>query len=209
MKVVRSYTYPSLTGAAVAEQDGAGALFDADAIVTSLSTATSASTVEDAGFNGTIGGSDCLPWRGLTVTTSASAATYNTTDPIVATVEVEVKGKTIELTIEATLTQAGGGETLDFSGPFTRVKSIAIPAQDGTGGAFEFGVGDVYSNRRPSGKNYGEDFKHVMGLGSGDIKVGYAGGTVDVLKTAVGRQHDVTPFKIFRDGTDAIFSVGA
>jgi hypothetical protein len=205
---MRSFTYPSLaSGAASAEQLGVGTLHDADAIVTSFATPTSATTKSGVGLNGVIAGANCLPWRGLTVTTTAQTAAYNTTDPIVATVEFTRRdGTAYQTTISAQLTAANGNETIDFSGPFQRVASIAIPAQLLGTGTLQFGVGDIYSRCDVPG--FREGFQWVVGLGTGDIVVSFGGTTRDVLKVVEGREYRVQPSRILRLGTTAIFAVG-
>jgi hypothetical protein len=208
--VIRSFSFPTLTGGsgAVAQQNGVGDMHDADAIVTSRATATSQAVISGVALNGVIGAASVAPWRGLTVTTSSSVGAYTTAADIVAVVQLDLHGGTYEYSITARLTQVNGNETLDFSGPFQRVVSITIPAQANTAGAFTFGVGDIYSNRRSDANVHGDDFQHVMGLATGNIKVAYPGGQIDVLKTVEGRLHPVTPAKIFRSGTTAAFSVG-
>lgn len=209
MTFYRSHTFPSLTGAAVAVQDGVGALHDDDAIVTTLATVTSVAALSGGDLDGVIGEADCTPLRGLTVTTSAAVGAYTTGEDIVAVVEeVDSSGNVTEKTLTAALTDADGGETIDFGNAsgadasFTRVISITIPAMADTDGALTFGVGDIYARQN-------EKFKWLMGLGTGNVKVEYPGGIVDVLITADGRSHEVTPKRVFRAGTAAIFSVGA
>lgn len=211
MTFYRSHTYPALTGAAVAQQDGVGAFFDDDAIVESGGTNTSTSEVvyEDAGLNGVVGGSDCTPLRGLTVTTASAAGAYNTSQITAVVEEVSASGVVTEKTLTATLTNGDGGETLDFvnavsgqDASFTRVVSITVPAMADTDGTIEFGVGDIYARAN-------EKFQWIMGLGTGNVKVQYPGGIVDVIITAAGREHTVTPKRVYRSGTTAIFSVGA
>lgn len=204
-----TYTFPTLTGVAVAQQDGVGAMVDDDAIVTDLTTAASEVVLSGGDLDGAIGGADCTPWRGLSVTTDVAVGAYTTGVDIVAVVEIERDGQTSERTITAQLTLADGGETVDFTGEgnldgaFQRVISITIPAMADTDGTIKFGVGDVYARLGQSG----ERFSYVMGLADGNVKVGYPGG-VDVLATAAGRVHAAEPHKVFRAGTTAAFSVG-
>lgn len=199
---VRSYTFPALVGAAEAIQAGVGALHDDDAIKTSIATATSAQVYSGGGLNGVIAGNRMRPRRGITVTTGASGATYNTANAISIAGYVYVKGIQTAKTVTALLTQAGGGETIDFSGGLDQVVSISVPAQSGTGGTFKFGVGDLYADigDGTDGVRESDPFRGILGMGAGNLKVSYSGND-DLFATADGRYHGVTPSKIYRVGT--------
>lgn len=117
-------------------------LNDVDGIVAAFATSTSPVVKSGAGLNGAALDANKVlkpvP-RAVTIKTSTSAATYNTTDPIV------VKGKRggAIITENIQLTQAGGNETVRGTKAFDSIIDITFPAQSGTGGAFEVGVGDV------------------------------------------------------------------
>lgn len=79
--------------------------------------------------------------RTVTVTTTAAAAAYavGAGNPIVVT---GMRGGT-QITESLQLTNAGGGETIRGLKAFDQITEIDIPAQPGTTGHFQFGVGDL------------------------------------------------------------------
>src|SRR5574337_1095199 len=113
---------------------------DADAIKTSVATVASAVSYSGAALNGAVGAGAITPTKTISVTSSVSAATYNTTDPIVITGTNE-RGEVI--TDSLLLTAAGGNETIGGKHAFKTVTKIDVPAQLGTGGAFTFGILDL------------------------------------------------------------------
>jgi hypothetical protein len=120
----------------------AATIADVDAIKTSIATSTSTAQYTGAALNGALGASAIRFPQCVSVTTSSSVGSYNTSDPIVFT-GTDKDGGTI--TASLTLTQADGNETIVDSAlqGFASVTQIDVPAQVDTNGAFEFGVRDV------------------------------------------------------------------
>lgn len=100
---------------------------DPDSIRTAFASPTSPTTYSGAQLNGAIGDDTMSPRLGPTITTTAvGSPTYNTTDPVVWTCE-SWTGATV--TLEATLTNPLGGETVGPQVDVRRVISVAVPAQ--------------------------------------------------------------------------------
>jgi len=171
---------------------------DADAVVTTLATSLTAATVTAAGLNGTLAnpGPALTKMHRLSVTTTAEAACYNTTDPIIATCTDQVGATRL---LYATLVTAGGNETIEFTladgsdAGALSVISYAIPAQLKNSGAFTFGVTDVVFDAAARQLRCGA---------AGSIVVEYeaesAAGTAitDTLTGIEGERHDVFVKKI-------------
>jgi hypothetical protein len=118
---------------------------DADGVKKSVATSTSAVEYETTDLDGddmdgTLGVFAGGVPRAVSVTTSSSAATYNTTDPITVEGYSWLDGR--YLVESLTLTAAGGGETISGTVMFDSAKPIKInvPAQTTTSGAFTFGT---------------------------------------------------------------------
>lgn len=116
---------------------------DADGVMTLTATLTDAHTYTIANFDGALvtppgSGRFAVP-RNVTVTTTADAATYNTTDPIIVTGIRAWDGVTVAESIY--LLTAGGDETIVGTTLFASVITIAVPAQLTTNGEFTFGCG--------------------------------------------------------------------
>lgn len=125
-------------------------LEDADALVTSVATSLTAVTYQVATMDGALANPGPavmrLPQR-VRIATTAVAACYNTTAPVVFT-GTDDTGATVTESI--TLANAGGNEVRDGSQQFAGMVSIAVPAQLKNTGAFEFGVTDLaFSAERP------------------------------------------------------------
>lgn len=211
----RTAHYPSLTGDAEAVQSGAGAVFDDDAIKTSVATSTDAEEYLVAALDGVIGGALMSPRRGVTVTTGAAVGAYNTGAQGIIRVTGEIDlhgGESLEVFAEVQLTEADGGETLDFPFPagLDRVTKINVAAMADTDGTLEFGVGDIFArfDKELGAKRRRQPFAGIVGLATGNVAVGYSDGNVDILPVVAGRLWEVNCTKIFRVGTTAIFSVG-
>lgn len=173
----------------------ATALLDVDAIVTTLATVASPTVVSGAGLNGAMGATSIAPFsRTLSVTTTAFASTYNTTDPIVVT-GLDLDGNTI--TQNLLLTAAGGNQTIQGTKLFSSVVSIAIPAQLTTSGAFTFGVRDVGTVA----------CRQLRANAAGNIKVKYSNGSLDTLLFAAGEKMDVRPVLIYGDGDTTVVGI--
>lgn len=115
-------------------------------IKTSIATSTSPVTYTLTDLNGRVGQAAfvvAIPFvtlRALTVTSSAMANAYNTTNPIVFT---GFNSRGHPDTAEVLLTQSGGGQTVQSLGALAQVTSIAVPAQLLATGALQFGLGDL------------------------------------------------------------------
>lgn len=110
---------------------------DVNAIKTSIASSASAQSYSGTALNGAVGAGVMSPPRNITITTSGHGD--------IDAVKVLITGKDINgaaLTEEITLTN-GGGVTNAGVKAFASVTSIAVPAQSGTGGALEFGFGDI------------------------------------------------------------------
>ncbi len=134
-----SITGPSAdTVTTAARVDNFGTLaVDDDAVIVEFATSTGADTRNGAELDGVLGGT-LNPPRNVTVTTTADASTYNTTDPIVIS-GTDVAGTSI--TENVTLTNANGGETKTGTKVFATVTSVVFPAMLTTNGGIRVGVG--------------------------------------------------------------------
>lgn len=170
-------------------------LNDTDGIKTSAATSASPQNFAVGALNGAlISSGRLLPGpRSVTVTTTTSAATYNTTDPIVIT--GTRGGRTV--TESLSLTQAGGNETVRGSQAFDTITSIAIPAQSGTGGTFQFGVGDLCA------QDGGRLCRSIKPLGTGYIRLRYAEDSANdhSLPVQANAGEDVAPTRIIASQT--------
>lgn len=168
-----------------------GPLADADAIKTSIATDdTNASVYTDTELDGVIGDSTMVFGRTLSVTTSTSAATYNTTDPIIIT-GLDLNGNSqIE---DLFLTQAGGNETVTGTLAFTSVTQIFVPIQDDNTGFFTFGVQDAI---------LADQAREIRVATGGNLHVTYPDGTEDTIPALVdGEKLPIGPVKIWSDST--------
>lgn len=162
----------------------------ANAIKTSFATQAVATSYLPVDFNGAIGaGVFPLP-QTVSVTTGASAATYDTTDPIVVK-GLDYSGTPVQDSLK--LLTAGGGDVIKGTVAFAQVTEIDIPAQLGGGGTFQFGVEDVVLPR-PA--------RRLRATAAGNLAVGYLDGSTDTLPCLAGEQHPVLANKIF--GTTSI-----
>lgn len=122
---------------------------DDDALKTAVATSLTAATYSGATLNGALANPGPAVMRlpqYVRVATSALAACYNITDPIVFTGTLD--GAVV--TDSITLTDTDGNEAIDGDQAFDTVVSIAVPAQLKATGQFTFGVTDiVFSNKRP------------------------------------------------------------
>ena len=157
-------------------------LVDADGLVLSVASNVAIQTYSGASLDGTFanpGPASFRMPRGISVTTSASGATYNTTDAIVITGTDENGDALVE---NITLANAGGSELQVTAAGFLTLTSIVTPAQLGGGGAFTFGVRDVVlSNARPA--------RQVRHGAAGDILLGFAGDDLSAL--TAGQYRDI------------------
>jgi len=165
--------------AAVADTDGVK-LAAATAIVPQAFVAGDCNGVEGATFD---------PPRTVSVTTTGSAATYNTADPIVVT----GTRRGVAVAASLLLTAAGGGETIGSTQEFDAVTGIAVPAQLGAGGTLAFGVEDICA---PSGT-----FQAVRTHGAGNVALRYPGAFTDTIPVTAQAQLDVAAERVLGVGT--------
>jgi hypothetical protein len=110
----------------------------------------------------------------VSVTTSAMAATYNTTDPIVFTgTNPDGDAATVSLMLLA----AGGGETIVATTGLLTVTTIDVPAQLGGAGTFTFGVRDIMPGSKAA-------IVQFVAEADGDVLVGWVNGHTDTVTVA-------------------------
>lgn len=114
----------------------AALLTDTDGIKTDQAGALIPQSFSGAALNGAVHVAGFYFPRYPSVTSTANAATYNTTDPIVVT---GTRGGVVA-TVSLLLTAAGGNETIVGTTPLETIASIAVPAQLQAAGGLSFGV---------------------------------------------------------------------
>lgn len=137
-------TYTALSGdnlaavcTALATALNAQAETDADALVTSLATSASLTTLNDeTELNGVIGLDVMDPPRAVQATFSAHG------DFDATTMTVTGKDKADNTVTDTILIPNGGGATVKGTNGtlFSQITSVSVPAQSGTGGAYTVGV---------------------------------------------------------------------
>lgn len=118
----------------------AGDLADTDAIRVASPTSTTEKVYFGADLNGIVGGGDVYAARPVTVTRSGDPNAFNTVDPIVITGTLFTGESGFSETL--VLDDAPGMERVQTAWNFSRVESIAVPAQTLTTGALAFGFAD-------------------------------------------------------------------
>lgn len=114
---------------------------DADSILTAQTSSLSTASYAGASLDGAIGTSTMVPRRIVTVTTAPTLLpSYNTTDPIVFECVDMFGGAT---SIEVTLTEPLGGETLAVDQDVRRVVSVAFPTMLTVDGELSVGTSAV------------------------------------------------------------------
>ena len=109
--------------------------------------------------------------RVVTVTTSASAASYTTGVPGTITIKgTDVNGSVISDTVAPTA--SGGGETLKTTKAFVSVTEIDLPLQPNTSGTFTIGVGDVVLSSPALA---------IRTAASGSLHIGFDDGSSDTI----------------------------
>lgn len=128
------------TSARVTHTFASADLSDVNGIKTSAATIASETTYLPAVMDGagiTVGSlNKCA--RTVTATLAANAGSY-----VASAITITGRFGGDVVTDTLTPSDADGGETLYGDQPFDTITSIVIPAQVNTGGAFEFGVGDI------------------------------------------------------------------
>lgn len=167
------------------------ALLDTDAIKQSIATAASIATYTGAALNGVIGANTMVPPRAVTATLASNAGSYTASSTIVIT--GTYNGATVTDTL--TITGTDGGITLWGSQAFQTITSIVVAAQANTGGAFQFGVGDVFPPPTQEG------FLAVEAPDAdGSIKVQYPSHD-DTLVVLKGSTKPVMAKRVYGNGT--------
>lgn len=141
------------------------------------------------------------------VTTAASAATYNTTDPIVVT---GTRGGVVA-TVSLLLTDAGGDETIVGTTPLETVTSIAVPAQLQAAGGLSFGVWGIGPFARILGGVIvgNEPYRRAKACGAGtlififddasiDTTTCIAGAVERVLFAGISASSSADPITVYR-----------
>jgi hypothetical protein len=108
---------------------------DADGIVTSIATATTATSITTTGLNGAVGQGEMVPARNITIT-ATSNANFDLTTWIVR--GLDENGLPQE---EIFVMPDAGNTTLTGKKFFSFVTEVYVPAQGGTGGAYTVGFG--------------------------------------------------------------------
>lgn len=159
-------------------------LFDGDAIKRAFTPPLVATTYEAS----TLDGEDLVYRfeRAVTVTTSASALTFNVNDPIV------IHGFSVDNTPRSAfikLSQTGGNETKESAIGFYRITRVVVPAQLLAAGTMSVGVGAVILTNPATAIESG-----VAGV----VKLGTKYGDHDVSMPA-NLVRELTVYKIRRD----------
>lgn len=176
------------------------ALADVDAFKTAAATPTSAVTYSGADLDGALANpgpvTDAMMRvaRFPSVTSSAQASTYNTTDAIVLT---GTRGG-VTATVSLLLTAAGGDETIIGTDPLDTLTSIYVPAQLGGSGALAFGFSGVAC---PLRRGIFRPMPFIP-LGAGSVRIGWHDGVSDTLAVLQNVDPHVSPFRIYADTTD-------
>lgn len=181
----------------------AAALADTDAFKAATPTATTAAVYATTDLDGALANpgpveeAAMLVPRYPSVTSSTSAATYNTTDPIIFT---GTRGGQVA-TVSLTLTQAGGNETVIAAAtdePLDTLTSISVPAQLQEGGTIAFGFSGIGCRRTAVGSGASVERRMAFkALADGYVECGYSDGITDVLPVKDGVLESVTPKRIY------------
>lgn len=110
---------------------------DADAIIETIASSLSLQTLSGASLDGVIGGNVIFPPRNLTLTLSNNAH-WDATTAVVTGEDEYGRVITENFAIPDT-----GNATLTGTKTFRRVTSLVIPAQSGTGGTADLGIGTL------------------------------------------------------------------
>ena len=185
--------------APVAYATTAAGLTDADGVKTVAAAPIAATTYAGAALNGAVQAAGFEFPRYVTVTSTANAATYNTTDPIVVT----GTRSGITFTAALQLTNAGGGETITSTIPFENVTSIAVPAQLQAAGGLAFGVVDMGCPLAAPAGVAGDPipFRSVKVNGAGNLVVGWADGSTTTIPCLAGDREPVLAHRIYGTST--------
>jgi hypothetical protein len=150
---------------------------DVDALKLSIASATTIQTYTGADLDGAVGLGTMSPPRNVTITTTLSAD--------IDAVAVVITGLDVDgAALTDTITLTDGGNTTDVgTAAFASVSSIVVPAQSGTGGALEFGFGDLIGLPAPIRTRAGLAAVHL------EIEAGSAVTTGTFVDGATGAPH--------------------
>lgn len=167
----------------------AAGLTDADGIKTNEAAPIALTTYSGAQLNGAVQADGFMFPRYPTVLTALSAATYNTTDPIVVT---GTRGGVV-CTVELLLTDANGDETIIGTTPLETVTSIAVPAQLLAAGGLSFGVVDLGPFPVVLGGAIVGDapYRAAKAAAAGTLVFGFPDGTTDTTTCIAGAVENV------------------
>lgn len=185
----------------------AALLTDTDGIKTAEQAPIALTTYSGVDLNGAVHVAGFYFPRYPSVTTTASAATYNTTDPIVVT---GTRGG-IVCTVELLPTAAGGNETIVGTTPLETVTSIAVPAQLQAAGGLAFGVSGLgpFAEIVAGAIVGNEPYREAKAGGAGTLVLIFPDGTTDsptciagerepVLFEGIGATSTATPITVYR-----------
>lgn len=142
LQPVAALTAEEFTNVAVADVDG---------IALSRATVAAAVTLAGASLSGVVGAGNMVPPRNVTVTCSDSAATWAGSITVSGYVLVPSKkpgAAYIELAVTETIALTNNATTAGAK-LFSRVTSVAVPAQVNTSGAYSVGFGTKLGLAQP------------------------------------------------------------
>jgi hypothetical protein len=184
----------------------AAGLTDADGIKASIVTAVVASNYVGAALDGAVQAAGFGFPRYPTVASTANAATYNTTDPIVVT----GTRSGVVSAVSLMLTAAGGGETITGATPLDTVTAIDVPAQLlAAVGAFTFGVVDMGCRCEVNAGALGQEipYREVKVGGAGNLVVGFGDATTCTIPCVADEREPILVHRIYGTSTTTPITV--
>lgn len=173
-------------------------LDDPNGVKLSFATTTGVQSLAAADYDGALVADSGTRWgklaRTITISRSAAAASYTTTD-------ITLTGKRGGATVTEALTpaDANGGDILRGTQAWDAPPAISIPAQVDGAGLFEIGVGDICVPATSSAR-----FHAVTLHADGQLNVQYGeaiGSPTDSFPARDGAQQTVAPTRILTDPT--------
>lgn len=177
----------------------AALLTDTDGIKTAAAAPIAVTNYTGAALNGAVQAAGFVFPRYPTVTTTANAATYNTTDPILVT---GTRGGVVVI-VSLLLTAAGGGQTITGTTPLETVTNIRVPAQLQAAGGLAFGVVDLgpFADVKVNAVVGDVPYRAVKAGGVGTLVLGYADGGIDTLTCVEGAVEPVLAYRVYATST--------
>jgi hypothetical protein len=177
----------------------AAALTDAVGIKTDAAAPVALTVYNGAALNGAVHAAGFVFPRYPTVLTAVSAATYNTTDPILV---LGTRGG-VAVTVPLLLTAAGGGETITGTTPLETITSITVPIQLQAAGGLSFGVVDMGPFPQVLAGVIGEDmpYRRAKATAAGTLVFGFDDGTTDSTTCVAGGIEDVLFYRLYGTST--------